>query len=115
VEVYAIPISVLAGALFYWYTVWLAADRDDPKDATKAFRGAVGMLSIALALLVLLVVPWALFEGWSFTQVVTADLPYRKANTTIYAIYASASAGCTCMLHALVAACASRIRPGAGG
>ena len=114
-EHYAIPISAFAGVLFYWYVAWLAPDRDTPKDVNKALRGSLGLLGVSLALLVFLVLPWSIFEGWSITQVATADLPHAKMRTAVYAIYAAAVAGALGILHALVAALVSRAKPSVGG
>ena len=114
-ESYAVPLSLLAGVLFYGYLAWLAPDRDDPKDAKKVLRNSVGLLGISVAFAVLLVLPWSLFEGWSFAQVASASLPYRKMRSAIYAIYASLAAGCLGLLHALIASWLARARHVAGG
>ena len=108
------PLSLLAGGIFYAYVTRVAPDRDRPTNARKIFRNAVGLLGISAALLVLLVLPWWVFEGWSLAQVAGAELPYRSMRTTIYAIYASAAAGGLGVLHAFVAKYVFRTRAAGG-
>jgi hypothetical protein len=102
-ESYAIPLSLLGGFAFYLYVAWFAADRDNPRNAKKAFRNSLGLLAFSIAFAFLLVLPWALVEGWSLAQVASADLPYRKMRTAIYAIYGGLSAGAFGLIHAIVA------------
>jgi hypothetical protein len=101
-EIYAIPLSIAGGLVFYLYVAWLAPDRDDPRNARKVLRNSVGVLAIALALTVLLILPWAIFEHWSVAQVLAADLPYRKMRSTVWAIYGAATAGVCGLFHAFV-------------
>ena len=114
-ESYAIPLSLVGGVVFYAYIAWVAPHRDDPKDSKKVFRNSIGLLGLSLALALLLILPWSIFEGWSITQVATADLPYRKIRTTIYAVYASAAAGSLGVLHAAIAKYFFRTKLAGGG
>jgi|SRR5688572_13243024 len=104
----AIAWSVIAGAALYVYCAWLADDRDNPRDARKVFRESIGILLFAVAFAVLLLLPWALFEGWSLKAVVLADLPYRKMRSAVYAVYAAVTAGGIGILHSAVAKLSSR-------
>jgi hypothetical protein len=107
-ESYAIPLSLLGGFAFYLYVAWFAADRDNPRNAKKAFRNSLGLLAFSIAFAVLLVLPWALAESWSLTQVASADLPYRKMRTAIYAIYGGLSASVFGLIHAMIASFLAR-------
>lgn len=109
-ENYAISLSLLGGFAFYVYAAWLAPDRDDPGNAKEVFRNSLGLAAISAALAILLVLPWSLYEGWSLAQVATADLPYRKMRTAIYAIYGGLSGSAFGLIHALVARLLARAR-----
>jgi len=102
-----IILSCLAGAAFYAYYAWVRSDRDAPLHSTALFRSSVIAFAIALALALVLIVPWALLNGWTLERVLAADfpyrIPYRRMVSTIWCIYALASAGSLWMVHGIFA------------
>jgi len=101
-------LSCLAGAAFYTYHAWVRPDRDAPLDSTALFRSSLIAFAIAVALALALVMPpWALLNRWSLQQILAADVPYRvpyrRMVSTIWCIYACASAGSLWMVHAILA------------
>lgn len=106
---YAVPISCAGGVLFYIYCAWLAPDRDDPKAAPALLKNALGLFAFAAAFVLLFVLPWALYYGWSFAQVAAADLPNRF-DSAVWAIYGALCAGFLALAHAGIAAVLTRSR-----
>jgi hypothetical protein len=97
----------LAGAAFYTYYAWVRSDRDAPLDSTALFCSSLIAFAIAVALALVLVMPWALLNGFSLEQILTTDVPYRVAYRRmvgmIWCAYAFASAGSLWMVHAIFA------------
>jgi hypothetical protein len=97
-------LSCLAGAAFYTYYAWVRSDRDAPLDSTALFGSSLIAFAIAVAS-ALVVIPWALLNGRSLEQILTADVPYRvryrRMVSTIWCVYACASAGSLWMVHAM--------------
>ena len=103
----SVILSCLAGAAFYTYYAWVRSDRDAPLDSTALFRSSLIAFGIAVALALVLVIPWALLNGFSLRQILAADVPYRvpyrRMVSTIWCVYALASAGSLWMVHAIFA------------
>jgi hypothetical protein len=100
-------LSCLAGGAFYTYYAWVRSDRDAPLDSTALFRSGLIAFALAVALALGVVMPWALMNGWSVEQILTTDFPYRtpyrRMMSTIWCVYACASAGSLWMVHAIFA------------
>jgi hypothetical protein len=100
-------LSCLAGVAFYIYFAWVRSDRDAPLDSTALFRSSLIAFAIAVVLVLILVMPWALLNGWSLEQILAADVPYRvpyrRMVSTIWCVYAFATAGSLWMVHAIIA------------
>jgi hypothetical protein len=109
-ESYAIPLSLICGLAFYLYVAWFAADRDNPRNAKKVLRNSLGLAAFSIAFAASFVLPWSIYEGWSLAQIASADLPYRKARTAIYAIYGGFSGSTFGFIHALVAGFIARTK-----
>ena len=86
------------------YVAWLAHDRVDPNNVRKVLRESLWLIAFTMAFVVLLLVPWVLVMGWSLRDVVSADLPYSKMRTTVYAVYGGLTAGLLGLLHAAIVA-----------
>jgi hypothetical protein len=99
--------SCLAGAAFYTYYAWVRSNRDSPLDSSALFRSSLIAFAIAVALALVLIMPWALLNGWSLEQILAADVPYqapyRRMVSTIWCIYAFTAAGSLWMVHAIFA------------
>src|SRR5271165_3882869 len=100
-------LSCLAGAAFYTYYAWVRSDRDAPLDSAALFSSGLIAFAIAVTLALVLVLPWALLNGWRLEQILAADVPYRapyrRMVATIWCVYAFASAGSLWMVHAICA------------
>jgi hypothetical protein len=83
-----------AGAVFvYLYLRWWSSTPLVVSSSRESWRDTKAILLVAVAWVLLLVLPWSLYLGWTLSQIIAADVPIRRMRTVIYLAYALVSLG----------------------